>query len=904
MAAKLSKHLQMVGGPHAAGIYSDMTVDGEEIGTLVVVVDRAKNLPNRKSMGKQDPYCAARLGKEAKKTETDIRGGQTPRWDQELRYTVHDSPDYHNLKVSVFNDDKRTDLIGETWVSLEHVVVPGGGKGDKWHTLNCKGKYAGEIRIELTYYDIRESSEKQISEAAQATSRHGSGSGMAGPRQQPAVKRRPLPPDPANSSSPASLPNAGPPIPQPSFGPRSYHTPPHQRPLPASNSPSGFTIRDQASALPATSHASVYQGSEITTGYGIPSDQRTVYEGDMPEAGGSVYDDSQFPETNVDDMRSIHPSEQGWSGSADWPQQHQRHDYHGHRGPPLPHSHSAPTGTFPQEAHNERRLSYGGAPMEQDYIHDVKSEWSNPGEQYDHSRSTRHMQPMVEDEQPAPPPPPPAHRNSAPALPTHRSTPNLNSSTDMRAYAAQRQRMSIAENSPASSPAAQSPYGGQSPAYRGSPHGYTPQGSSFSTPSRVSREMVARSQAPSPIAYQRPQYSEPDTPPPTHSYVRQSTPLIKPQPISPTIQPSPADIPPPLRTSRSIISIHSTPTRKSVSPHPTPPRNPSSQSNSTPFSPDSFDAFNPSLSNPQPQSQSYSHPHSQSQSQSHAQSHSPLSIHSTHSSTSHQPSPQPRRQSYNPIDKHPNGIITPAGRIVDPSDHLPTESWAPEPERKGAKAASEIGAEERAGRPSPRGAQPMITARTKVGKGVGVTVNRVGYSGATVVGGGEGGVGMSSGAGVGGNSVVGGHGGVSPSGGGGAIAANNAGGGGGRNRLMKKNRPLSIGAPDVGNRGGGGGYGYAGREAQQQYEEFGDGYRGYGNGYGSGGGGGAYENYNSGYGGPPPVPAKIPIEAGPGAGGYTDPEMLALSEEMKSIDIGPTGMGTRSGRGRRGRFGF
>lgn len=67
-------------GVHTAGIYADMTVDGPEIGTLVVIVDRAKNLPNRKSIGKQDPYCAARLGKEAKKTETDRRGGQTPKW--------------------------------------------------------------------------------------------------------------------------------------------------------------------------------------------------------------------------------------------------------------------------------------------------------------------------------------------------------------------------------------------------------------------------------------------------------------------------------------------------------------------------------------------------------------------------------------------------------------------------------------------------------------------------------------------------------------------------------------------------------------------------------------------------------------------------------------------------------
>jgi hypothetical protein len=78
-ATKLVKPAAL-GAHHTAGIYSDMTVDGPVIGTLVAIFDRAKNLPNRRSMGKQDPYCAARLGKEAKKTATDRRGGQTPRW--------------------------------------------------------------------------------------------------------------------------------------------------------------------------------------------------------------------------------------------------------------------------------------------------------------------------------------------------------------------------------------------------------------------------------------------------------------------------------------------------------------------------------------------------------------------------------------------------------------------------------------------------------------------------------------------------------------------------------------------------------------------------------------------------------------------------------------------------------
>ncbi|RKF81075.1 putative c2 domain containing protein [Golovinomyces cichoracearum] len=199
MASKLK--LQGLKAMHTAGIFSDMTVDGPEIGTLVVVVDRAKNLPNRKTIGKQNPYCAARLGKEAKKTDTDHRGGQTPKWDQELRYTVHDSPDYYQLKVSIFNDDKKTDLIGETRIDLRDIIIPGGGQNDVWHNLNYKGKYAGEIRVEITYYDTRIKQEKV------ETSRMGTpkmiesdcmlDDGQIVSRQpKQSVKRRPLPSDP------------------------------------------------------------------------------------------------------------------------------------------------------------------------------------------------------------------------------------------------------------------------------------------------------------------------------------------------------------------------------------------------------------------------------------------------------------------------------------------------------------------------------------------------------------------------------------------------------------------------------------------------------------------------------------------------------------------------------------
>ncbi|CAG9943477.1 unnamed protein product [Clonostachys rosea f. rosea IK726] len=199
MASPTKAHV--LNGAHTAGIFADMSVDGPEIGTLVLIVDRAKNLPNRKTIGKQDPYCAARLGKEAKKTKTDVRGGQTPKWDQELRFTVHDGPDYYQLKMSIFTDDKRTDLIGESWIDLKGIIVPGGGQNDMWQTLTCRGKYAGEIRMEITFYDSRPKPEKPAARPrVQAAAPDMEGGSM---KQKTPVKRRPLPSDPVTGEAPS-----------------------------------------------------------------------------------------------------------------------------------------------------------------------------------------------------------------------------------------------------------------------------------------------------------------------------------------------------------------------------------------------------------------------------------------------------------------------------------------------------------------------------------------------------------------------------------------------------------------------------------------------------------------------------------------------------------------------------
>ncbi|ORY65334.1 uncharacterized protein BCR38DRAFT_465809 [Pseudomassariella vexata] len=232
MAAK-TKMSNPLNGMHTAGIFSDMSADGPEIGTLVLIADRAKNLPNRKTIGKQDPYCAARLGKEAKKTTTDIRGGQTPKWDQELRFTVHDSPDYYQLKISIFNDDKKTDLIGETWVDLRDVIVPGGGQNDQWQTLNFKGKYAGEVRIEVTFYDSRPKPEKPVAKpkpvasVAEADGSSGSQNGRS------PVKRRPLPSNPGTE-------HAGAPPPKTAPAPEQVQTPSKPQSRPAAAAAANF----------------------------------------------------------------------------------------------------------------------------------------------------------------------------------------------------------------------------------------------------------------------------------------------------------------------------------------------------------------------------------------------------------------------------------------------------------------------------------------------------------------------------------------------------------------------------------------------------------------------------------------------------------------------------------------
>ena len=57
-----------------------------ELGTLVVVVLKARNLRDKHSFYKQDVYAKITINGVTKKTAVEVKGGQHPVWDEELRF--------------------------------------------------------------------------------------------------------------------------------------------------------------------------------------------------------------------------------------------------------------------------------------------------------------------------------------------------------------------------------------------------------------------------------------------------------------------------------------------------------------------------------------------------------------------------------------------------------------------------------------------------------------------------------------------------------------------------------------------------------------------------------------------------------------------------------------------------
>ncbi|KAL4763814.1 uncharacterized protein BDW70DRAFT_121235 [Aspergillus foveolatus] len=683
--------LRMPGINHAAGIFADMSVDGPAIGTLVAVVDRAKNLPNRKTMGKQNPYCAARLGKEAQKTGTDVRGGQTPKWDQELRFTVHESPDYFRMKLSVFNDDKRTDLIGETWIDLQNLIIPGGSQSDQWHTLQFRGKYAGEIRLEMTYYDTRPEDEAVIERRTQGTERaktsgssrsgpaavvpspapsSSSSSSLSGPRQLKEVKRRPLPSDHSSGPRPAPEKAYSSPAPLPvSHPPRAPYD---GVPTPPSSSGMDYAYQPRHTAAPV-----VYDAPPRPRTYETPDDFGREWNAPPhhPPAGRSQPHYPEYYPTRAEQDYYARPR----SGYENVPPA----DYRSMRQPPAGrqdpyyedmHAEATRPSSRHYNQHPPDAYTYGPEePQPVRYHHASSSmssrhriEYPQESEPYrQHNSLPRRgrspgryhaeyasMQPRVEDEdEEGAPPPPPVHR-TAMAHPSPQLVP-----------------------SPAPSYKAYSPeYGPRSTQDMNLPQ---PTELMLDPPPVTNTS----SMPPSLVAGLDPVVAEAESERVAREFRRRSGVLEEHLPgPNRSRDPSPSPISPPYPNNppaedhhRSLVSRRSVNAeapsqqlvlRKSVSPRPPPSRGRGGSQPSvsqTPFSPDSFDSFNPNAARS-------------------VVNRDPAPAYTTPAEAM-----EAARRSEAAAARPEGPIIGDDGREIDPSDHLPTDTWAPEPDRKPRK---------------------------------------------------------------------------------------------------------------------------------------------------------------------------------------------------------------------------
>ncbi|KAF9130950.1 hypothetical protein EC957_003673 [Mortierella hygrophila] len=104
------------------------------IGELVIVPIQGRDLPNRERFGKQDPFILFKLGNVSKRSSTDVRGGQRPRWKDDqinIRMYESDAKDATSLYVTCLDEDhQKNDFIGDCVVNLAKVLDYGEHDGE------------------------------------------------------------------------------------------------------------------------------------------------------------------------------------------------------------------------------------------------------------------------------------------------------------------------------------------------------------------------------------------------------------------------------------------------------------------------------------------------------------------------------------------------------------------------------------------------------------------------------------------------------------------------------------------------------------------------------------------------------------------------------------------------------
>ncbi|KAI9321281.1 C2 domain-containing protein [Dichotomocladium elegans] len=289
------------------------------VGELVVVALKARDLPNREIVGKQDPFCIFRLGETAKRTKTDYRGGQHPLWDDQVIIPVPKGKD--KMHMQVFDEDaSREDLISEGEVELSKVLQD--GEQDGWFPLKYRGKPAGQIYLELTFYSARPPPKRQPTRFNNKRTSY----------QQHGYHQQPPPPVPSGShpaSSQATTqaparPSAGPPIYQP---PRPSH--PH----------------DQAARphMPPVLSPSTSSGTSTSAGPSYPPSNRLSPQYAYQPQSSCPPQHGYIPQQTHSPPRPGYPPQNGYPPQHTYPPQHG----HSPQQPPQPQAYQ-PVTNIPQ----------------------------------------------------------------------------------------------------------------------------------------------------------------------------------------------------------------------------------------------------------------------------------------------------------------------------------------------------------------------------------------------------------------------------------------------------------------------------------------------------------------------------------------------------------------------------
>ncbi|KAF8183974.1 hypothetical protein BJ912DRAFT_1043866 [Pholiota molesta] len=123
------------------------------LGTLIVVLLKARNLLDKHSFRKSDVFAQAILNGVEKRTHVDIKGGQHPEWDGEVRFPILKSTaaKHRKMEISCYSMEPRSeDLMGKATVDISETLRT--GEFDDWVQLEIDGVARGELYLEMTYY--------------------------------------------------------------------------------------------------------------------------------------------------------------------------------------------------------------------------------------------------------------------------------------------------------------------------------------------------------------------------------------------------------------------------------------------------------------------------------------------------------------------------------------------------------------------------------------------------------------------------------------------------------------------------------------------------------------------------------------------------------------------------------